>query len=77
MVVLKSFTLLVPTSEYALVIHSSPLANLGSHLACTSGEANSCSSRIPPVCSWYMSQMSESPAEMAITTLMSSAKVPP
>ena len=77
MVVLKSFTLRVPTSEYALVIHSSPLANRGSHLACTSGEANSCSSRMPPVCSWYIWPMLESPAEMAITTRISSAKLPP
>jgi len=59
------------------VIHSSPLANRGSHLACTSGAANSCSSRMPPVCSWYIWPMLESPAEMAITTRMSSAKLPP
>ena len=74
--VLKSLTLLVPTSEYALVIHSSRL-NRGSHLACTTGPANSCISRMPPVCSWYIWPMLESPAEMAITTFISSRNEPP
>jgi hypothetical protein len=75
-VVLKSFTLLVPTSEYALVIHSSRV-NRGSHLACTAGPANSCISRMPPVCSWYIWPILESPAEMAITTFISVSKSPP
>ena len=51
------------------MIHSSPEANRGSHFACTSGEANSCSSRIPPVCSWYIWPMLESPAEISVHDL--------
>ncbi len=58
------------------MIHSSRV-NRGSHLACTAGPANSCSSRMPPVCSWYIWPMLESPAEMAITTFISVVKSPP
>jgi hypothetical protein len=59
-----------------LAIHRS-LVNLGSHVACTAGGANSCISRMPPVCSWYIWPMLESPAEMVFTTFISSVNVPP